>query len=134
MLNDLKGTIRDAKNFNWGEATRRGTIKVPNKAIYENICTTAAYMERIREILGNKKIIVTSWYRSPQYNSRIGGANNSQHLSGLAVDFYCNHLSSTEIYNILNIAHGCKGGLGRYPGHVHIDLRGVKARWTRQSY
>lgn len=33
-------------------------------------------------------IIITSGYRSPQVNKLVGGANNSQHMSGCAADFH----------------------------------------------
>lgn len=32
-------------------------------------------------------MIVTSGYRNPMYNAEIGGANNSAHTRGMAVDF-----------------------------------------------
>lgn len=33
-------------------------------------------------------VIITSGYRCPQVNRLVGGANNSQHMSGCAADFY----------------------------------------------
>lgn len=33
-------------------------------------------------------IIITSGYRCPQVNKLVGGANNSQHMSGCAADFH----------------------------------------------
>lgn len=29
---------------------------------------------------------VSSWYRDPEYNARIGGSTRSQHMKGLAID------------------------------------------------
>ena len=34
-----------------------------------------------------KPIIITSGYRNPEYNIKVGGAKNSQHTKGQAVDF-----------------------------------------------
>lgn len=127
-------TIGNAKNFKWGEATKDGLLEPTNPTIYKNICTTASYMERVREYLGNQPLIVTSWFRTHKYNSQIGGANNSYHLLGIAVDFKPIHMSADEAYSLLDNWHGDKGGLGVYPKHIHIDLRGVKARWFKHSY
>lgn len=33
-------------------------------------------------------VIITSGYRCPQVNRLVGGANNSQHMSGCAADFH----------------------------------------------
>ena len=33
-------------------------------------------------------VIITSGYRCPQVNKLVGGANNSQHMSGCAAIFY----------------------------------------------
>ena len=33
-------------------------------------------------------VIITSGYRCPQVNKLVGGANNSQHMSGCAADFH----------------------------------------------
>ena len=33
-------------------------------------------------------VIITSGYRCPQVNELVGGANNSQHMSGCAADFH----------------------------------------------
>ena len=38
-------------------------------------------------------VIITSGYRCPQVNKLVGGANNSQHMSGCAADFYIKGLT-----------------------------------------
>jgi len=35
----------------------------------------------------DRRVAVSSWYRSPQHNQHVGGDPYSQHLLGLAVDF-----------------------------------------------
>lgn len=50
---------------------------------------TALQMERVRTLLGNRAISVSSGYRCLLLNRLVGGAPNSAHLSGHAVDFNC---------------------------------------------
>lgn len=126
--------IGTTENFYWYEATKNSQFIPANKAIVANIHLAAHYLESIRRLLGRKPLFITSWYRTPAYNRKIGGSNKSFHLTGKAIDFYCKHLSPKQIYEILDESHGELGGLGLYPGHIHIDIRGEKARWVKKSY
>lgn len=70
-------------------AARRGISNVPGKEHMEALKHTAAGMEQVRALLGNKPIQVSSGYRSPALNKAIGGSTTSQHSKGEAVDFSC---------------------------------------------
>ena len=72
-------------------AARKGLKNVPgeNSQARANIQRTAEVMEQVRAMLGNKPILVSSGYRSPQVNAAVGGAKTSAHVQGLAVDFSC---------------------------------------------
>lgn len=61
----------------------------PDAEQLERMKFTALKMEGVRQILGNKPIKITSWFRSAALNKLIGGAQNSQHSKGEAVDFKC---------------------------------------------
>lgn len=50
---------------------------------------TAAMMEKIRTVLGDKPITVSSGYRSSALNAAIGSSNTSDHPRACAVDFKC---------------------------------------------
>jgi hypothetical protein len=50
---------------------------------------TAARMEDVRRLLGDRTITVSSGYRCPALNRAVGGSRTSAHLSGHAVDFNC---------------------------------------------
>jgi len=65
------------------------TLNVPTDEAWENIRLMATSMEAIRNILGDKPIIVHSWYRCPTVNLLAGGAPKSAHLTGRAIDFSC---------------------------------------------
>ncbi|GBF56450.1 hypothetical protein PbB2_00106 [Candidatus Phycosocius bacilliformis] len=68
-------------------AMRRRIANVPNSAVMERLKNTAANMEKVREILGNVPVHVTSGYRSPALNKAVGGSPNSDHIDGDACDF-----------------------------------------------
>ena len=72
-------------------AARKGLNNVPAAGSQErkNLTRTAEVMEQVRTILGDKPILVSSGYRSPQVNAAVGGSKSSAHMSGLAVDFSC---------------------------------------------
>jgi zinc D-Ala-D-Ala carboxypeptidase len=72
-------------------AARKGIKNIPpeNSQERKNIQRTAEVMEQVRTILGDKPILISSGYRSPQVNAAVGGSKSSAHMSGLAVDFSC---------------------------------------------
>lgn len=87
----------------------------------------ATVFERLRAELG-EPLLVHSAYRTPTYNRQIGGAKQSQHCEGRALD-----LSPTRgrftVDDLWNFARALASrepllkGLGRYLTFVHIDVR-----------
>ena len=61
-----------------------------------NIKLTANKLECVRKVLGFP-IIITSGYRCPALNARVGGASTSAHTKGLAVDFHSSYGTPKEI-------------------------------------
>jgi uncharacterized protein YcbK (DUF882 family) len=87
---DINTIIPGCKNFSWSEALflpKWGIHCFPNPSQAQSICDVAAQMETIRAFFGNQPINVTSWIRPPAYNVLIGGAPQSAHMDGQAVDF-----------------------------------------------
>jgi zinc D-Ala-D-Ala carboxypeptidase len=70
-------------------AARKGLSNTPPAHELENLERTAKVMEKVRTLLGDKPILVSSGYRSPQVNAAVGGSKSSAHMSGLACDFSC---------------------------------------------
>jgi len=86
----------------------------------------AAVFEDIRRVCGNKPIRINSAYRSPAHNKKIGGARNSQHLHGRALDLVPpKGMSVDKFYEIIRLNADDFGirGLGKYKTFVHIDIR-----------
>lgn len=71
-------------------AARLGINNVPKGAVLDNLRSTAIQMVEVRKLLGNRPIIVSSGYRSPELNKVIpGSSDTSAHTKGYAVDFTC---------------------------------------------
>jgi len=81
--------------------TKQKMDNTPSKEVIEVLRTTAFYMEKVREILGNVAITINSGYRSPDVNRAVGGTSNSSHTYGYAVDFTAYGHTPLTICNIL---------------------------------
>ncbi|NET39315.1 MAG: DUF882 domain-containing protein [Cyanothece sp. SIO1E1] len=125
----LSDPILKGGNFTWAEATKNGTRIPTSKSIVQYILRIADTMQDVREVLGNRPITVTSWYRDPVTNRRIGGARRSRHLTGGAVDFKVSGMPPSEVQRRLNRWWGSRGGLASARTFTHIDNRGYRARW-----
>ena len=79
-------------------------------------------LEALRKRLGGHPLLVTSGYRSKEHNVAVGGAANSQHLYGMAVDIALANMDGAEIEGHAKMLGFT--GIGRYPGKgfIHLDL------------
>lgn len=68
-------------------AARLGLDNSPPPEVLKCLGTTALGMEAVRKVLGSCPINISSGYRAPAVNAAVGGAKNSQHLTGQACDF-----------------------------------------------
>jgi hypothetical protein len=115
--------------FTWGQATHNAT-RVPQQAAHvANITKLATNLERARQQIG-KPFRITSWYRPEPWNSRVGGARRSQHLTGSGVDIVVSGYNGRQLGNAF--LNWWPGGLGIYPGNrkhiLHLDV-GPKRKW-----
>lgn len=84
-----------SEHFNLNEftisqtATRKGIDNTPTEPVIERLRMLAATLERVRGLLGNSPIRISSGYRCKELNRSIGSGDNSAHVLGYAVDFTC---------------------------------------------
>lgn len=70
-----------------------------------------------------RSVVVTSGYRSPKHNRRVGGASGSRHTSCEAADVQIEGVSKWQLAKYLRSMPG-RGGVGTYchTESVHIDI------------
>ena len=88
---------RLSEHFSWEEALSSAAAKgsgiknVPDHKVTGNIMVTACKLEEIRKVVG--PLVISSWFRCAELNKLVGGAVNSAHMSGYAVDMHSNSMS-----------------------------------------
>lgn len=110
-------------------ATRKGIDNTPSAQVISNLKLVAEKVfEPLREGLG-KPIKISSGYRSPALNKAIGGAKNSQHTTGEALDLQgMGGLKNSEIFNYIknNLDYSqliWEYGTDKEPAWVHVSYK-----------
>lgn len=97
-------------------------------------CRLLSMLEAIRCVF-ESPVVITSGYRSPDYNASVGGAANSFHtrIPCMAADIQVAGATPDEVYDWADRVFPVSG-IGLYTrnggGWIHIDARGSRARWT----
>lgn len=86
-------------------------------------------LQNIRAHFG-KPVTITSAYRTPAHNKKVGGVTDSMHLYGAAADITVKDISPEQVAQYAEKLLTGKGGIGVYKTFVHIDVRSTKARWN----
>ena len=116
-LRELATTdIKELQDKNYEE----GKLK-----LYE-LCKVATLLERVRTLLNNSPMIITSGYRCEAVNDRIKGSKTSQHCKAEAADFIPLKLSAKEAFDMIRKSDIKYGQLileKRGNGHlIHISI------------
>ena len=96
---EINKNVKLSEHFTLAEMTKTSVKtadgNIPSHVHIENLKRLCGWLERLRDEWnrrygeGNDPIIINSGYRSPQVNKAVGGASNSNHLTGCAVDIRC---------------------------------------------
>jgi zinc D-Ala-D-Ala carboxypeptidase len=132
IVNNLQDDDCTPVHFTFAEATQSATCgsqasmtggRVSAAQVRENLKRAMWKAEAMRHKLGDRPLTVTSGFRSVSCNSRVGGAANSRHMYGDALDF----TGTPSLCDIARAARsaGFNGIFGPgYPGHddhTHVD-------------
>ena len=112
-------------NFTLGEFTKSGShpevYNIPSHEAIANLKRLCVWLEKLRQRYNDKYVVVkgdsstslgmtnggeepiriNSGYRSPQLNRAIGGAANSNHLTGCAVDIRVENMEQLLRYAVI---------------------------------
>ena len=113
---DINKNARLSQHFTLGElcktSVKTADGNIPSHVHIENLKRLCRWLERLRqkynlnikEKIKNKNdepIIINSGYRSPAVNKAVGGAQNSNHLTGCAVDIHVNGMEQLLRYAVI---------------------------------
>ena len=122
-----------SKNFTAREfSCRCGECEYSNESIKRGDIDLGlvALLESLRADLLHAPITINSGRRCVDHNIAMRGAPESEHLKGTASDITVEGYSPAMVFLALD-QHPMSErlGLSRYPTFVHVDVRGIKARW-----
>ena len=111
------------------EAERKGIDNTPDDAVVNNLTALCIHvLEPLRQMLGPVRI--SSGYRCPALNAAIGGAKDSQHMTGHAADISVNGRTLDEVYNWLYDNTPFDQVIREFPpgGWVHVSHDPARSR------
>lgn len=122
--------VRLSQYFTLAEFTESDTAKrfgldnTPPEEVLANLYAAAAGMEVVRDVLGGKPIIITSGYRAPLVNEKVGSKPSSAHVQGYAVDFKCPSVGPPAKIVPMLAASGLQFDqlINEYDAWVHISF------------
>ena len=88
-------------------------------------------LQSLRDHFG-APITINSAYRTPQYNAKVGGADQSQHCYGTAADITVKGVGVETVAAYARKIMPDWGGVGLYTSHgfVHVDVRETRSDWN----
>lgn len=116
--------MKISKYFDLNEATSTGTGLYNDPEGIElksNIIQCALRLDEVRDLFA-LPLIVSSWYRSPKVNAKVGGAKNSAHMSGWAVDFKIKGMQDLEVALRIKASSIKYDQLILEPNWIHISF------------
>ncbi len=117
-----------SEHFKMSEFKCKDGTDVPPE-YWNNLQSLMNMLEKVRSAYGNVPVTIMSGYRTPSYNKKVEGAQESQHLYAAAADIQTKDISAEKMYEIADKTVGDSGGVGKYSYFTHVDVRGHYSRW-----
>lgn len=105
-------TITDHREFD----------NLPNAAETANLTRLADFLEKVKEAVGGKAVMVNSAFRSAQVNAAVGSKDTSQHRVGCAADLRVPGMTPDQVVKAIMAA-----------GLAYDQLIREFDRWTHVS-
>jgi zinc D-Ala-D-Ala carboxypeptidase len=77
-------------------AERHGIDNTPNNDVLMNLRRLALFLEEVRKVVG-MPLRISSGYRSPEANAKVGGKSTSQHCRGAAADIKVKGMTPDQV-------------------------------------
>lgn len=122
LQNKHGAEIKVGKYFTLDELTNTssGEMNVPSPSDVANLQhLVSTVLDPLRQRVG--PLIVTSGFRSTATNDAVGGSQNSQHLSGAAVDIVPTAASESEVLAVLHTLPVDQVITYEDTNHIHIS-------------
>lgn len=130
-----------SRNFSEGEFRCKGKNCCGGQVVIDYALVFA--LQKLRDFILQKTgkthpIIITSGYRCPKHNKKEGGASNSAHLEGKAIDFFVRGLTLAQTWlYIEKMGVNDFTGMGSYPDQrpsvIHVDNKPRYQRWVKRG-
>lgn len=136
------------KNFSLEEFEKSSTAdkwkinnKIPEKYM-DNVKRLSQILQQIRDNWGDS-IIISSGYRCPELNKKVGGASNSDHLYGAAADIHTKSDGKLDNHKLWNsiLCLNKLGKLGQFrqlineynDDWIHISVNNDYNKWKNNQ-
>ena len=125
------------KHFDWrefhsgdGQGLRGGKAKPAQ--VKESVRRLMWKLEALRKKAGDRRVTITSGFRSIPHNTAVSKAKNSQHMYGFAADIAVERLGRIKVAQFGRTCGFSGVKAYRDTGHVHVDSRvenGARSFW-----
>ena len=107
----LNSEAKLSPHFTLGELTKTShkVYNIPSHEAIANLKRVCIWLEYLRKRY-DEAVVINSGYRSPQLNRKIGGAANSNHLTGCAVDLRVSGMEQLIVYAAILIQYANETG------------------------
>ncbi len=125
-------------HFELAEFASHDGVSIPDNLLPNVHDLVTGVLEPLR-VRWNAPIVVISGYRTPAWNTRVGGAKASTHMTASGADV--RPLNPSDLPAFFSCIEEMRvegklqalGGIGKYPGWAHLDINrasdGHLRRW-----